>query len=67
MALLPKGSGLAVLMFLTTLSFLCSLSGWELTLGDFPTLFGSGGFLPKDVIVLVAAVWSCGETLRQVQ
>jgi reactive chlorine resistance protein C len=61
------GSGLAVLMFLTTLSFLFSLPGWEPTLGGFPALSGSGGFLLKDVALLAAAVWSLGEALRQVQ
>jgi uncharacterized membrane protein YkgB len=61
------GSGLAVLMFLTTLSFLCSLPGWEPTLGGFPALSSAGGFLLKDVMLLAAAVWSLGEALRQVQ
>ena len=61
------GSAMAVLMFLTTLSFLFSLPGWEPTLGGFPALSGSGGFLLKDVILLAAAVWSLGEALRQAQ
>ena len=61
------GSALAVLMFLTTLSFLVSLPGWEPTLGGFPALSGAGGFLLKDVMLLAAAVWSLGEALRQVQ
>ena len=61
------GSALAVLMFLTTLSFLVSLPGWEPTLGGFPALSGSGGFLLKDVMLLAAAVWSLGEALQQAQ
>lgn len=55
------GSGLAVLMFLTTLTFLFSLPGWEPTLGGFPALSGSGGFLVKDVMLLGTSVWSLGE------
>jgi uncharacterized membrane protein YkgB len=61
------GSAMAVLMFLTTLSFLFSLPGWEPTLGGFPALSGSGGFLLKDVVLLAAAVWALGEALRQAQ
>jgi uncharacterized membrane protein YkgB len=61
------GSSLAVCTFLTTLTFLFSLPGWEATLGGFPALSGSGGFLLKDVILLGAALWSLGESLRGVQ
>jgi reactive chlorine resistance protein C len=57
------GSGLAVLMFFTTLTFLISLPGWEPSLGGFPALNGSGGFLLKDLILLGASVWSLGEAL----
>ena len=35
------GSAAAVLMFLTTLSFLFSTPGWEPTLGGFPALSGA--------------------------
>src|SRR5215213_10431307 len=42
------GSVLAVFTFLTTLTFLFSLPGWEKSLGGFPALSGSGGFLLKD-------------------
>ena len=56
------GSGAAVLMFLTTLSFLFTTPGWEPSLGGFPALSGHPGqFLLKDVILLGAALWSCGE------
>lgn len=57
------GSGLAAVMFLTTLTFLFSLPGWEPSLGGFPALSGAGGFLLKDVVLLAAAIWSLGEAL----
>lgn len=58
------GSGIAVLMFLTTLSFLLSTPGWEPSLGGFPALSGAvGQFLLKDVVLLGAAIWSLGEAL----
>ena len=56
------GSGGAVLMFLTTLSFLFSTPGWEPSLGGFPSLSAlPGQFLLKDVVLLGAAIWSLGE------
>jgi uncharacterized membrane protein YkgB len=56
------GSGAAVLMFLTTLSFLFSTPGWEPSLGGFPALSAlPGQFLLKDVVLLGAALSSCGE------
>jgi len=58
------GSGMAVMMFLTTLSFLFSTPGWEPSLGGFPALsVVPGQFLLKDVVLLGAAVWSLGEAL----
>jgi uncharacterized membrane protein YkgB len=55
-------SAAAVLMFITTLSFLFSAPGWEPTLGGFPSLSASvGQFLIKDVVLLGAAIWTCGE------
>jgi len=66
-ALAAIGSALAVLMFLTTLSFLFSLPGWEPSLGGFPTLSGAGGFLLKDVVLLGTALWSLGESLAAVK
>jgi uncharacterized membrane protein YkgB len=57
------GSCLAILTFLATLTFLFSLPGWEQSLGGFPALSGSGGFLLKDVVLLGASVWSLGEAL----
>jgi reactive chlorine resistance protein C len=56
------GSAAAVFMFLTTLSFLFSTPGWEPSLGGFPALSSSvGQFLIKDVVLLGAAIWTCGE------
>jgi len=57
------GSCLAILTFLTTLTFLFSLPGWEQSLGGFPALSGAGGFLLKDAVLLGASVWSLGEAL----
>ena len=59
------GSAAAVLMFLTTLSFLFSTPGWEPSLGGFPALSGGvGQFLVKDVVLLGTAMWSLGEALN---
>ena len=56
------GSGLAVIMFLTTLSFVFSTPGWEPSLGGFPALSGAvGQFLVKDVVLLGASLWTLGE------
>jgi len=58
------GSALAVFTFLTTLTFLFSLPGWEKSLGGFPALSGSGGFLLKDTVLLGAALFTLGESLE---
>ena len=61
------GSAAAVLMFLTTLSFLFSTPGWEPSLGGFPALSAlPGQFLIKDVVLLGAAIWSFGEAWTSV-
>ena len=57
------GSVLAVFTFVTTLTFLFSLPGWEQSLGGFPALSGSGGFLLKDVVLLGAALFTLGDSL----
>ncbi len=57
------GSVLAVFTFLATLTFLFSLPGWEKSLGGFPALSGSGGFLLKDIVLLGAALWTLGDSL----
>lgn len=62
------GSGTAVVMFLTTLSFLVSTPGWEASLGGFPALaVVPGQFLVKDVVLLGAALWSLGEALQGIE
>lgn len=57
------GSVLAVCTFLATLTFLFSLPGWEKSLGGFPALSGSGGFLLKDVVLLGAALFTLSDSL----
>ncbi len=59
------GSILAIAIFLTTLTFLFTLPGWEKSLGGFPALSGSGGFLLKDLVLLGASVWSLGDSLKK--
>jgi reactive chlorine resistance protein C len=61
------GSALAVFTFLTTLTFLFSLPGWEKSLGGFPALSGAGGFLLKDVVLLGAALFTLGDSLRELR
>lgn len=60
------GSGLAVVMFVTTLSFLFSLPGWDSRLGGFPALSDAGGFLLKDTVLLGTALWSFGDSLAAI-
>lgn len=57
------GSVLAVFTFLATLTFLFSLPGWEKSLGGFPALSGSGGFLLKDIVLLAASLWTLSDSL----
>jgi uncharacterized membrane protein YkgB len=61
------GSAMAVLMFLTTFSFLFSLPGWEASIGGFPALSSAGGFLVKDICLLGTALWSLGEAAAAVK
>ena len=58
------GSVLATFTFLTTLTFLFSLPGWEKSLGGFPALSGSGDFLLKDSVLLGAALLTLADSLR---
>jgi reactive chlorine resistance protein C len=61
------GSAMAVITFLLTLSFLFSTPGWEPTLGGFPALsVAPGQFLLKDLLLLGAAFWSLGDSLRRI-
>ena len=59
------GSGLGILTFLTTLSFMLSTPPtWEAGLGGFPALsVAPGQFLLKDLVLLGVSVWSLGEAL----
>lgn len=59
------GSGLAMVEFLVTLSFLFTTPGWEPSLGGFPALsVVPGQFLIKDTILLGAAIWLLAEALN---
>lgn len=60
------GSVSAVGMFLTTLSFLFTTPGvWEISAGGFPALsVVPGQFLLKDVVLLGAVLWMCGDDWR---
>lgn len=59
------GSGLAVGMFVTTLSFLLSTPGvFEPSLGVPGLSVVPGQFLLKDFVLLGAAVWSTGEAVK---
>lgn len=59
------GSTGAVLMFLTTLSFIITTPGWEPSLGGFPALSGDvGEFLIKDLVLLGAALWTLADSLN---
>ena len=61
------GSEIAVMMFLTTLSFLLSTSDWEPSLRGFPALsVAPEQFVLKDAVLLGVAVWLLGETLKDV-
>jgi uncharacterized membrane protein YkgB len=60
------GSLMAVATFVITLTFLLSTPGWEPSLGGFPALsVAPGQFILKDAVLLGAAIWSLGESLRQ--
>ena len=59
------GSGLAVAMFLTTLSFLVTTPLWEPSLGGFPAVSAMPGqFVLKHIVVLVPR---CGRPARHGQ
>jgi reactive chlorine resistance protein C len=62
------GSAMAAFTFFLTLSFLFSTPGWEPTLGGFPALsVAPGQFILKDLLLLGAAVWSLGDSLRKIK
>jgi uncharacterized membrane protein YkgB len=63
-AISAVGSLAAILMFLTTLSFMLTTPGvWQPDYG-FPFLSGAGQFLVKDLILLGAAIWTAGDSLN---
>jgi uncharacterized membrane protein YkgB len=61
------GSGLAVGMFATTLSFLLTTPGvWEASLGGFPAISAvPGQLLLKDIVLPGVALWSLGKSLAR--
>jgi uncharacterized membrane protein YkgB len=66
---LPKlsalGSVLAVVLFVTTVSFLFTTPGvFGATVGRFPAPSMTGGFLIKDAALLVISVWTVADALR---
>jgi uncharacterized membrane protein YkgB len=59
------GSALAILLFLATISFLCTTPGvFEESVGGFPLLSMTGGFLLKDVALLGISAWTLADALR---
>jgi uncharacterized membrane protein YkgB len=59
------GSGLAVLLFAATISFLFTTPGvFDESVGGFPLLSVSGGFLIKDVALLGISAWTLADALR---
>jgi reactive chlorine resistance protein C len=62
------GSVLAILLFISTISFLFSTPGvTEPAGGGFPALSLTGEFLLKDIPLLGLSVWSLGDALKSVQ
>ncbi|HYO02199.1 MAG TPA: DUF417 family protein [Mycobacterium sp.] len=59
------GSGIALLLFVSTISFLFTTPGIVApsSLG-LPVLTETGGFLIKDIVLLGAAVWTLGDALQ---
>lgn len=61
------GSAIAIVMFLTTLSFMITTPGWEPSLGGFPALSsGIGQFLVKDIVLLGASVYTTRQSLASI-
>jgi uncharacterized membrane protein YkgB len=59
------GSALAVLLFAATISFLFTTPGvFDESVGGFPLLSLSGGFLIKDVALLGISAWTLADALR---
>lgn len=59
------GSLIAAATLCATLTFIFSAPGWEPSLGGFPALsVVPGQFLIKDAVLLGAALWTLGDSLR---
>ena len=59
------GSLLAILLFAATISFLITTPGvFDESVGGFPLLSVTGGFLIKDVALLGISVWTLADALR---
>ncbi|TGD84414.1 DUF417 family protein [Mycolicibacterium sp. CH28] len=58
------GSGIAVALFLSTVSFLFTTPDVVDAAGVIPMLTDTGGFLIKDIALLGAAVWTLGDALQ---
>jgi uncharacterized membrane protein YkgB len=62
------GSGLAILLFVSTISFLFSTPGvTEPAGGGFPALSLTGEFLLKDIPLLGLSVWTLSDAIKAVQ
>jgi uncharacterized membrane protein YkgB len=58
------GSALAILLFAATISFLFTTPGvFEESVGGFPLLSMTGGFLIKDVALLAISAWTLADAL----
>jgi reactive chlorine resistance protein C len=59
------GSALAILLFVATISFLFTTPGvFEESVGGFPLLSMTGGFVLKDVALLGISAWTLADALR---
>ena len=59
------GSALAIVLFAATISFLFTTPGvFDASVGGFPLLSLTGGFLIKDIALLGIAAWTLADALR---
>lgn len=62
------GSLLAIVLFLSTLSFMFTTTGvFEAAQGGFPALSLTGGFLMKDIALLGISVWTLADATRELR
>jgi uncharacterized membrane protein YkgB len=58
------GSAIAILLFVSTLSFLLTTPGVaDPAAGGFPALGPTGQFLIKDLVLMAASMWTLGQSL----